>query len=65
MEQYFEEVSTKIEGFEGFKKEAWSFKVCPCRFKKVSVIEIFCSKIVSTSNIESWKTMQLSRSYEV
>jgi hypothetical protein len=29
MEQYFEEISIKMEGFEGFKKVAWSFKVCP------------------------------------
>jgi hypothetical protein len=29
MEQYFEEISIKMEGFEGFKKEAWSFKVVP------------------------------------
>ena len=34
MEQYFEEISTKMEGFEGFKKEAWCFKVCPCHLKK-------------------------------
>ena len=35
MEQYFEEIATKMEGFEGFKKEAWSFKVCPCRLKNI------------------------------
>jgi hypothetical protein len=35
MEQYFEEISNKMEGFEGFKKVAWSFKACPCRLKKM------------------------------
>ena len=35
MEQYFEEISTKMEGFEGFKKEAWSFKVRPHRLKNI------------------------------
>lgn len=28
MEQYFEEVSKNMEGYEVFEKEAWSFKVC-------------------------------------
>ena len=33
MEQYFEDISIKMEGFGGFKKEAWNFKVCPCCLK--------------------------------
>jgi hypothetical protein len=28
MEQYFEEMSKSMEGYEAFEKEAWSFKVC-------------------------------------
>jgi hypothetical protein len=28
MELYFEEISCNMEGYEEFKKEAWSFKVC-------------------------------------
>jgi len=28
MEQYFEEIARKMEGYEDFEKEAWSFKVC-------------------------------------
>lgn len=27
LEQYFEEIATKMEGYEDFEKEAWSFKV--------------------------------------
>jgi hypothetical protein len=27
MEQYFEELSTNMEGYAEFEKEAWSFKV--------------------------------------
>ena len=66
MQQYFEEISSKMEGFEGFNKEACGFKVCPCRFDSNTLVtEIFCSMIVSTLNVESWKTMALTRSYEV
>jgi hypothetical protein len=41
MEQYFEEISSKMEGFEGFKKVAWSFKASPRRLKNISIINIF------------------------
>ncbi len=27
MEQYFEEIADKMNGYEQFEKEAWSFKV--------------------------------------
>jgi len=27
MEQYFEEIAFKMEGYEEFEREAWSFKV--------------------------------------
>ena len=38
MEQYFEEISIKMEGFEGFKKEARSFMVRPRRLKNTLTI---------------------------
>jgi len=27
MQQYFEDMATKMEGYEDFEKESWSFKV--------------------------------------
>jgi len=27
MEQYFEEIANKMEGYRDFEREAWSFKV--------------------------------------
>lgn len=29
MEQYFEEISKQMSGYEEFEKEGWSFKVSP------------------------------------
>ena len=38
METYFQDIATKIDGYEDFEKESWSFKVrlhlCPVNFFK-------------------------------
>jgi hypothetical protein len=53
MEQYFEEIAFKMEGYEDFEREAWSFKVCLERDLDVISSYLFCfSTTASTSNVD-------------
>jgi len=60
MEQYFEEIAIKLEGYEEFEKEAWSFKVrlnevWRC-FSFLAYLSFF-STTASTSNVDFPKGM--------
>lgn len=60
MEQYFEEIAFKMEGYEEFEREAWSFKVRSERDLDVFSIGLnlfLFSTTASTLNVDFPKGM--------
>ncbi|KAF8805559.1 hypothetical protein BYT27DRAFT_7104264 [Phlegmacium glaucopus] len=60
MEQYFQEISTKMKGFEGFEKEAWSFK-----HDRLNVERRIMENNAADSKLRSVKTSDVARLMEL
>ncbi|KAF8153053.1 hypothetical protein B0H34DRAFT_722079 [Crassisporium funariophilum] len=60
MEQYFDEISTKMEGFEDFEKEAWSFK-----HDRLNVERRIAESTSNDSKTHSVKTSDIARLMEL
>ncbi|KDR77131.1 hypothetical protein GALMADRAFT_66299 [Galerina marginata CBS 339.88] len=60
MEQYFEEIATKMEGYQDFEREAWSFK-----HDRLNVERRFTEPNVVDPKIQSIKTSDVARLMEL